>query len=319
MFFVEVLSTSPLGEVMSNPSIGAVGHVELDVANARYKGVIPTLHRDTRSVHTLLKDVTESCTNTRATRLSVRTFVGHGVDPEVSGVRWRGEPLTLEAYVPVPAHTQVAGYAYYGVSLRERRQPMSISEGEHTLFARIRKRGPIIVREHIKPELLNGQTFTEDVEGLLLLYKRYDSYLVALTIDSIRDLIKGSRVMVSRDTCGQIVSVCVGEVMTFHVKGADNPVLFTELSDAATLKTHEGKGFYTATKSALISSLRQEDPNVVITTEGRANSGGVLRSNLGIGMIRAGYQPSHCVISSSSDQAVRQIGPFGNLFVFYVP
>jgi hypothetical protein len=309
---------------MSNPSIGNIGGVIYDAPNDRSKGVLNILVRSHAELRARLVEITR--VHTQGRRLSVRLFVAHGVDPDPGhGILWNEDPVMLEAFVPVTGHPEVAGYCYYGACLR--RQPGHIFSQEFMLLERVGEKSLSRVRDDVETEVLNGRTTKTDVIQLLQIYSsRYTGYLAPFTNDSIRALIAGSRVQVARNPQGHIVSVCVGELTPFHLQGVHKPVMFVELSDSATDLAHQGQGYYMAAKTALMQTLRADDPHVVVTAEGRANSGRVIRANLGLGMRRAalptgclGYQPAHCVISSSNDSEVQQVGAHGNLFVFYAP
>lgn len=301
----------------SAPSIGAIGEIAEDPFNDRSKGWLP-LVVDTRD--DLLALLTRVARRVEfGTRIQIRTFLGPQVaDPgNLESRSWRFAPFQLEALIPVVGHPAVAHIAYYGACFNGRLPPAESVLAQRELLERVQamERRPISV--DLKIERLSQAPSEEDIQELVQLYRsRYTTYLTEFTPESVRRMVAGNVVMVVRDELGMIASVAVGEMVTIALEGG--PLVLVEISDAATRRDRESRGYYTAAKAALIRCLREEGP-CVITTEARANSAGVLRSNLNLGMQLAGYEPAHCVISARTDEDVPQTSRFGDLHVFYVP
>ncbi len=302
----------------ASPCIGQVGGIGDDVYNFRSKGTLTVVQtRSGQLVETLQKAARD---HTFGTRLSVRLFLGHGVAPRIpDDIPWHDDFVQLEADIPVTSHPSIARLAYFGACAQERRQPSSIFTSELGLFESVVEKPPLKGRSDITLEVLQPSLDRSTIARLLAIYRtRYDSYLTQLTDSWLCKMVERNVVAVARDASGIIQSVCVAELATFRFPGAPD-IDFAELTDAATAKETEGRGYYATLKRWMTYELRRTHPLRVITTEARANSARVLRSNLGIGFVKAGYQPAHCVIRSSSDEAVEQVGPYGDLVVFYVP
>lgn len=303
----------------SAPSIGRLGAVEYDHHNDRVKAVVPVPAMNNGHLLALLGDVAGRATH--GTRLNIRVPIAHDVDPRAEALNWQGYDIALEAFVPLRGHKTVAGLAYYGANAPRRRPSEQTTALEDALFMRVLK-APYKPVPTVEVDELRHDNLTEtDVRRIVDTYKRsYSAYLTDFTHESVRAMVAGSRVLVVRDRHGLIVSVCVAESVTFEPRGHE-PFGLVEISDAATDPAARGHGYYTAAKRRMIELIRANQDRVptMVTTEARANSGKVLRSNTKLEMVYAGYQPMQCVLSSANDCDVPQDGKYANLRVFYAP
>ncbi len=318
----------------SAPSIGSIGSIVSDTYNDRSKGFLPTVTGSNAELDRFLRVVTNR--NTFGTRLNVRTFGcrqprdipqfvhrPHGLEwneRDQPSILWRGEiPLRPEAIIPVRNHPKVGSILYFGANHQSRLPSDDVRRLEHSLLGRVMDMPRKAPREDLHVEILSRRPSDRDVADIVGIYvDRYTTYLTPFTEESVRGMAAGSQVVVVRDAHGRIASICVSEIAHIPVPNAP-PIHFVEISDAATRKDCEGQGMYTAAKAESIRFIRQANPDAVITTEARANSIGVLRSNVNLGMHVAGRQLAHCVISAKSNEDVAQTSRYGNLVVFYVP
>lgn len=312
-----------MSDLSSAPSIGAIGSIVADAYNDRSKGFLPYVVRTPEDLAEILCGV--ACLSTFGTRLNVRLFGGHpcvgtSLLAGLPSILWRGEvPLQPEAVVPVRNHPVVGSILYFGANHPSRLPSDDVLELERDLLDRVMAMPRKLPREDLHVEILSRHPCDRDVADILKIYlDRYTTYLAPFTTESVRDMAAGSQVVVVRDDAGRVASICVSEIAHIPVPGGP-PVHFVEISDAATRKDCEGKGFYTAAKAESIRFIRLANPDAVITTEARANSFGVLRSNLNLGMDVVGSKIAECVISSKNNQDVRQDSVYGNLKVCCVP
>lgn len=306
----------------SAPSIGSIGSIVADAYNDRSKGFLPVVARTSDELAGTLEEAADR--STFGTRLNVRLFGGHPQDGvqliDQSPVLWRGEiPLQLEALVPVRNHPVVASILCFGANHPSRLPSDDVLRLEDELLGRVASLPRKAPREDLRVEILPRHPSERDVADILEIYlDRYTTYLAPFTAESVRQMVAGSQVVVVRDKDGRIASICVSENARIPVPGSQ-PVHFVEISDAATRLDCEGSGMYTAAKAESIRFIRLANPDAVITTEARANSFGVLRSNWSLGMLVAGFKIAECIISSANNTDVRQDNIYGNLRVCYVP
>lgn len=320
-----------MSDLSSAPSIGSIGAIVADAYNDRSKGFLPIVNDDIVVLDSLLRRVAKE--TTFGTRLNVRTLLAKdnpwpGGSPADVAAGFGSLPgpcvcngwwITCEAVIPVLGHPTVGFIVYFGANLKERgRSPAELTQ-EGELLSRVKMMPRKPPREDLHVEILSQRPSDRDVADIVAIYvDRYTTYLAPFTAASVRNMAAGSQVVVIRDEHGRVASICVSEIAHIPVPNAP-PIHFVEISDAATRKDCEGQGMYTAAKAASIRFIRQANPDAVITTEARANSIGVLRSNVNLGMRVAGHQPAQCVISAKSDEDVAQTSKYGNLVVFYVP
>ena len=320
-----------MSDLSSAPSIGSIGAIVADAYNDRSKGFLPIVCENAIKIDSLLRRVAGE--TTFGTRLNVRTLVAksflgpdakpdellEALTPMSEEYFWKGARVTVEATIPVTGHPTVGFIAYCGANLEGRRRDREEVMLERDLLRRVEKMPWKAPREDLHVEILSPRPSDRDVADIVSIYlDRYTTYLTPFTSASVRNMAAGSQVVVIRDEHGRVASICVSEIAHIPVPNAP-PIHFVEISDAATRKDCEGQGMYTAAKAASIRFIRQANPEAVITTEARANSIGVLRSNVNLGMKVAGHQPAHCVISAKSNEDVAQTSKYGNLVVFYVP
>jgi len=315
----------------SAPSIGAIGSIVADAYNDRSKGFLPVVSHDVVGLHSLLRRVARE--STFGSRLNVRTFLAkdcfrpsdsqadvaaaYGLLPAPS--LWNGWPIECEAVVPVRGHPTVGAIGYFGANAPGRLPLVDERIRQRELLHQVTEMPRKEPREDLRVEILSPHPSDRDVSDIVNMYlDRYTTYLAPFTDSSVRNMTAGSQVVVVRDGRGRVASICVSEIAHIPVPNAPS-IHFVEISDAATRKDCEGQGMYTAAKAASIRFIRQANPDAVITTEARANSIGVLRSNVNLDMEVAGDQLAQCVISSKSNEDITQSGKYGNLVVFYVP
>lgn len=302
---------------MSAPSIGAIGSARFDSHNDRVKGLLTEVVRSGSHLRFLLTHHLSE--HTRGTRLNLRIPIGHGVTPNQTDMHWHGYPLQLEAFVPVRGHPDIAGLAYYGANNVRRMPSAETRDAERALFMRALEM-PFKPIPNVHVDVLGADASRDDLEDLVSLYAAsYTGYLTEFSVESVRAMTSTNMVLVVRDESRRIASVCVAESVLLEFPDAA-PLHLVEISDAATRPGVRDHGYYSAAKYHMVERLRANRHGLatVITTEARANSGRVLRSNLRFGYVYAGYQPMHCVISSL-DSNVPQEGKYGNLVIFYVP
>lgn len=300
----------------SAPSIGSIGSIAFDGRNDRSKGLLTEVVESPSRLHGLLAGVMRE--HVHGTRINVRLLLGHDVEPGVRGINWHGFPLSLEVHAPVVGHPTVGALAYYGANSVRRLPSDETRHEERALLMRVIER-PIGLLPDVPVDLLTADRVTPgEVAELVDIYRTsYTGYLTEFNEPSVRAMIADNTVLVVRDERGHIASVCVAESVTLDLPGG--PLRLVEISDAATRRDCRDRGYYSAAKHHCIAHLRSQPGPTVITTEARANSGRVLRSNIRLGLAYAGYEPQHCVISSSNDEDVAQDTKYGDLVVFYVP
>lgn len=299
-------------------SIGEVGKIVHDPRNDRLKGVLamPFEHRTVICRHLRHGLFAHS----PVTRMSIRVAV-----PNISLENLRAALATLqpalaiEAVVPIEKHPWASMFLYLGWCDKQRQPSSSIKDLQAQLLLRQKERDSMPLRDDVRVERLHEPS-ADDIARLRDIYMaRYSDYLVELSNDMIREMAASGGMFVTRNGSDCIVSVCVAEQAVIPAPNGFEPVRIVELSDAATHPDQVGNGYYSTLKHLIIRMLREElGPSVPITTEARANSLRVLRSNTGMGLRCAGYQPAHCRIASP-DADVPQVGPYGDLFVFYAP
>lgn len=315
----------------SAPSIGSIGSIAVDEFNDRSKGFLPQVNNDVVGLDTLLRQVARE--HTFGSRLNVRTFLGHGALHEGANLRdlqarfgalpapafWNGALIQCEVLIPVRDHPTVSHIVYCGANTPERGRDDDAAARERDLLRHVAELPRKPPRGDLQIELLSARPGDRDVADILAIYRdRYTSYLAPFTDASVRNMAEGCQVVVVRDGDERIASVCVAEIAHIPVPGA-SPVHLVEISDAATRRDCERQGMYTAAKAASIRFLRQANPDAIITTEARANSIGVLRSNFNLGMNVVGTEPLQCVISSKSNEDVPQRTKHATLIVFCYP
>lgn len=318
----------------SAPSIGAIGSIAADPYNDRSKGFLTTVTGSNAELARFLRIVANRYPF--GSRLNVRTFGcrqprdtpqfvhrPHGLEwneHDQPSILWRGGiPLRPEAIIPVRNHPKVGSILYFGANSPSRLPSDDVQRLEHSLLGRVTDMPRKSPSEDLHVEILSRHPSNRDIADIVAIYvDRYTTYLTPFTDESVRSMAAGSQVVVVRDDSGRVASICVSEIAHIPVPNAP-PIHFVEISDAATRRDCEGQGMYTAAKAASIRFIRQANPDAVITTEARANSIGVLRSNLNLGMRVAGRELAHCVISAKSNEDVVQTSRYGNLVVFYVP
>ncbi len=300
----------------SAPSIGSIGSIAFDGRNDRWKGLLTEVIGGTTRLHGLLADIMRG--HDHGTRINVRLLLGHDVEPEIRGVNWHGFPLALEVHVPVTGHPTVGALAYYGANDVRRIPSDAVRHEERALLVRVLER-PIGLLPDVRVDRLTSDRVTQrEIDELVDIYRTsYTSYLTDLNEHTVRAMIASNTVLIVRDEHGRIASVCVAESVTLDLPGG--PLRLVEISDAATRRDCRDRGYYSAAKHHCIDYLRSLPGPTVITTEARANSGRVLRSNIRLGLAYAGYEPQHCVISSTNDEDVQQDSKYGDFAVFYSP
>lgn len=313
----------------SAPSIGRIGSIEQDARSDRSKGWLAIANTSVDALRELLAEVAR--TETFGTRLNVRTMLGHrildrdGLSPvqlrdALNGMSlgtWKGAPIVCEAVIPVANHETVGYLAYFGANLDSRGVDQREVDEVREMLDRLSKLSKSPVSTSLRIEMLPACPCDEDIADMLAIYTdRYTTYLVAFTDASVREMARNNHMAVVRDQSGRIASICVAEKVELPVEG-HAAVVLAEISDAATRRDCEKQGMYTAAKATLIRWLRAQNPDMVITTEARANSASVVRSNLRLDLQLAGLQPCHCLISSQNNEDVRQRAKWGHLFVFY--
>lgn len=300
----------------SAPSIGSIGSIVFDGRNDRSKGLLTEIVDGPARLHRLLAGTMRE--HSHGTRINVRLLLGHDVEPAVQGINWHGFPLSLEVHIPVNGHPTVGALAYYGANNVRRLPSDETRHEERALLMRVIER-PIGLLPDVRVDLLSPDRVTpREVAELVDIYRTsYTSYLTDFTDANVRAMIANNTVLVVHDDDGRIASVCVAESVTLDLPGG--PLRLVEISDAATRRDCRDRGYYSAAKHHCIEHLRSLPGPTVITTEARAISGRVLRSNIRLGLAYAGFEPQHCVISSSNDEDVAQDTRYGDLVVFYVP
>lgn len=300
----------------SAPSIGSIGSIAFDGRNDRWKGLLTEVIDSPTRLHGTLAGIMRG--HVHGTRINVRTLLGHDVEPDVRGINWHGFPLSLEVNIPVTGHPTVGALAYYGANNVRRIPSDVVRHEERALYMRVTER-PIGLLPDVRVDRLTSDAVTpREIEELVDIYRTsYTGYLTEFNEGSVRAMVDGNTVLVVRDEAGRIASVCVAESVMLDLPGG--PLRLVEISDAATRRDCRDRGYYSAAKHHCIDYLRSLPGPTVITTEARANSGRVLRSNIRLGLAYAGYEPQHCVISSTNDEDVQQDTRYGDLVVFYVP
>ncbi|MCB9798961.1 hypothetical protein H6758_04530 [Candidatus Nomurabacteria bacterium] len=298
-------------------SIGSVGVLEDDHVNDRVKGWIPPyLGKGTMHAHLLhaIRPVMDS----KRSRLNLRVLSSQE-PPAHTDITWNGAPLRREVLMPVVGHPRIKWAAYYGATLVSRRQPGHVEQQEHELVRNAERRGASHVNSEISPEILTNPTI-EEVDQIVQMYAaQFKGYLCPLDGAAVYRMIASAHVMIAREPAGsKIICIAVGEVASLPVSDDDPEVVLIEISDSAVHPEWGGRGVYSTTKLALIEHLREVHPTALITAEARANAMSCMRTNVGLGMVDCGFQPVHCVISSSVAD-IQQVGPYGDLRVFFLP
>jgi len=141
------------------------------------------------------------------------------------------------------------------------------------------------------------------------------SYTFDLTHENVTNLLNNPNnikaVVVNSD--GKVVSIGVAEVSKCSLSGRD--FRFAELSDAATYDSYKRMGLYTATSSALMQRLAEEDIDLIYG-EARACHKGVNLVCRRSGRNFYGLLNKHCKISGEKD--INEFGPYENLNVWAV-
>ncbi len=300
------------------PSIGSIGSIVFDSHNDRSKGVITEIFDSDRLLHWRLRQLCEE--HTYGSRLQIHTFVTKDVQPDVQNIHWGGFNLSLEAFIPIHGHPRIAGVAYYGANNARRVVSDRVKSEEERLYLQVMKRPFRPLPDVTVEELKAGHVRRGDISDLVTIYRSgYSNYHIDFTEQSVRSIVENSMVLVVREGT-TIVSACVVEMVEIPFLNT-LPLRLANITNAVTRRDCRDRGYYSATKRTAILHLRfGGDPiPTVITTEARANSGRVLRSNMRLGMVYAGYEPMDSVISSSNDEEVSQDNRFANLIVFYAP
>ncbi len=299
-------------------SIGAVGGVEFDTRNNRWKGILTPLHRSVEQVHTTLKEKLTNCVG--GSRVSIRVLTTSEVELSALqqlSIPWQDDTkLRFEAAIPVYRH-DLGSIIYFGANTPKRRTSAEIRSEEWRLAGELenRVRKDRILPTGFKVEILRGGASLPDILQLRKIYQAsYTAYITPFDAATIGRMIEENYVAVVRDNHGKIVSVSQAEYDFFSIGGETWRLV--ELADTATDPEFRNQGLSEICKRMLIHHVR--NPRTVIFAESRANFRGVQINNHNIGMHICGRLEKHCIMDSDT-KTIPQEGIYANIFVFHYP
>jgi len=175
------------------------------------------------------------------------------------------------------------------------------------------RRENVVIRT-IKPSP-NGRAFESFAREVLDMYQKsfFGDYAFPMTLESVMSLLRRDtnivKVVQDRKT-GKLHSIGVGETIALPVQinGSQTVFNMAEISDAATPKEYEGRGYYSAIAAELTRELLKAGINLVYG-EARAASPAVMTVCKKTGRRvardyngRTAILHKHCIISGAKDE-----------------
>ncbi len=240
-----------------------------------------------------------------------------------SGIKFGIDGFEEEARIPLNNGWKGFDLVYVAINLHERKSDAETVNKEDRLILEAMER-----RKNVDYLLRNSNEYTfeinrirkEDIDDIVRLYREaYTRYTVEINSKNVWKMVSNpNAVVVTARHEGRIVSIGVGEIgsIDMTLEKRSKKLEICEISDAATLREHRGKGLYQGIIATMMPELTKRVH--LIFSEARASEMSVNQATVNSGFVYAGRLDGHCVIGGDEEIKETRNGKesrYGNLNV----